>query len=234
MAKYVLIGGGETRKDKGYETGEIDSEIVKLVKKDKKNFLFIGLANNFSDSYYDAMKNIYKKLGCDCSYLKKKNILNNFEIAEKKIRDADIIYIGGGDSIKLLNEVRQYGLDKLLLNLKSDVVVAGMSAGAIMLANKGYSDSLILRGEDESFSFVSGLGFVDVNICPHYNKSERRESLKQDLTRVKEKVLGLENGVALIVDGEEKYLICSIKKAKGYLCYWKNEEYIEEVYYGLD
>ena len=55
--KLMLIGGGETgRGDKVYSTKEIDEEVVKMCGKEKPNFLFIGLASSFSDSYYDTMK----------------------------------------------------------------------------------------------------------------------------------------------------------------------------------
>ena len=64
--KLVLIGGGDIgRADTKYETKEIDEEIVKLTNKERPNFLFIGLASNFADSYYKIIKDIYKKLGCE-------------------------------------------------------------------------------------------------------------------------------------------------------------------------
>ena len=78
MKKMVLIGGGDIgRGNTAYETKEIDEEIVKMTNIDKPNFLFIGLASSFSDSYYDTIKKIYKTLGCETVYLKKKNIINN-------------------------------------------------------------------------------------------------------------------------------------------------------------
>ena len=51
--KLMLIGGGDIgRSNTKYETKEIDEKIVKLSNKENPNFLFIGLASNFSDSYY--------------------------------------------------------------------------------------------------------------------------------------------------------------------------------------
>ena len=74
--KLMLIGGGEIgRGTTPYETKEIDEEIVKMTEKEKPKMLFIGLANSFADSYYDYIKKIYKNLGCETMYLKKKNSL---------------------------------------------------------------------------------------------------------------------------------------------------------------
>ena len=59
MHKLMLIGGGEVgRGNTSYETEKIDQEIVKITNKEHPNFLFIGLASSFSDSYYDIMKKI--------------------------------------------------------------------------------------------------------------------------------------------------------------------------------
>ena len=88
MAKFVLIGGGDVgRGNTSYQTEVIDKKIVELTGKVNPNFLFVGLASSFSDSYYDVMKHIYKKLGCKTTYLKKSNILNNPDIVRKKIRE---------------------------------------------------------------------------------------------------------------------------------------------------
>ncbi len=170
MAKYVLIGGGDVgRGNTSYQTEIIDKKIVELTGKENPNFLFVGLASSFSDSYFDTMKNIYKELGCECVYLKKKNILNNPDIVRNKIMNADIIYFCGGDSVKLVNDLKEYHIDDILREkCESDVVIAGISAGAIMCSNKGYSDSLKMRGESDKYEFVEGLGLLDINICPHF------------------------------------------------------------------
>ena len=142
MKKMVLIGGGDIgRGNTAYETKEIDEEIVKMTNIDKPNFLFIGLASSFSDSYYDTVKKIYKTLGCETVYLKKKNIINNPDIEKEKISKANIIYIGGGDTIKLIKEIKEYKLD-ILLNESYDkgTILVGISAGAILLSKEGFSD----------------------------------------------------------------------------------------------
>ena len=82
----MLIGGGNVgRGDTEYETSAIDKEIVKFSEKENPKFLFIGLASSFSDSYFKTIKKIYKELGCECSYLKKNNLINNPNIVEEKI-----------------------------------------------------------------------------------------------------------------------------------------------------
>ena len=225
MAKYVLIGGGEVgRGNTSYETKEIDEKIVALTEKSNPNFLFIGLASSFSDSYYDTMKKIYTSLGCSCQYLKKKNIINNPNIVQDKINNADIIYFCGGDTIKLLDDLKNYNIIKILqAKAKSNVILVGMSAGAIMLSKKGLSDCRMLRGETSSLEFISGLGFLDLTICPHYEK--RKDELPKILKK-EDKVYGLENNTALIIENSKIAYLKSQANANIYYCYYDNDKYI--------
>lgn len=230
MKKLVLIGGGDTgRGDKEYNTKEIDEEVVKMTGKENPNFLFIGLASSHSDSYYDTMKKIYKELGCTPVYLKKSNILNNPDIVENKIKDADIIYICGGDTVKLLNDVKEYKIDKLLLEAYNNgTVLAGMSAGAILLSNKGFSDSLIIRGESDKYEFLKGLNFIDINFCPHYNTDPKKTTdLEEYLSNSKDEVYCLENCTALKVEDSKISIIKSDKNAKAYIISNKDKKELD-------
>lgn len=218
MKKLVLIGGGEVgRGTTSYEIENIDKEIVKMTNKENPNFLFIGLASSYSDSYYDIMKKIYKNLGCEVSYLKKKNIINNKDIVENKIEAADIIYIGGGDTIKLLHDIKENNLEILLKNayLKGTVIV-GISAGAIALSKEGFSDSLILRGESNNYEFIKGLDFINISICPHYNSNVQKT--KELDEKIKDrKVYALENCTALKVEDDNISYIKSQEENSIYL-----------------
>ena len=220
MKKVMLIGGGNIgRGDTSYETKEIDEEVVKMTGKDNPNFLFIGLASSFSDSYYDMVKVIYKDLGCTPVYLKKKNILNNPDIVKNKIESADIIYVGGGDTIKLMDNLKEYNILPLIEEAyNKGTVIAGVSAGAIMMCNEGYSDSYKLRGESDSFDFVEGAHFIDISFCPHYeNDSDRKHDLIEDLAKENKLVYALPNNTALKIIDDNYEVIKSDKEKSAYL-----------------
>ena len=229
--KLMLIGGGEIgRGTKPYETKEIDEEIVKMTNKEKPKLLFIGLANSYADSYYDYIKNIYKNLGCETMYLKKKNVTKNPDIVKNKIEEADIIYIGGGDTIKLMNTVKEYKIDELLKKAKErNCVLAGISAGAILLSKSGFSDSYILREESDKYEFVEGLNFIDINICPHFHNDEKKQKdLEDNLKNNNKEVYGLENCTALKIEDNKMIVIKSKKDSNVYLCKYE-KKYIENV-----
>lgn len=232
MKKLVLIGGGDTgRGETTYSTKEIDEEIVKLTEKENPNFLFIGLASSHADSYYDTMKKIYKELGCTPVYLKKSNLVNNPDIVKQKINDADIIYICGGDTVKLLDHVKEYNLEDLLLEAyNKGTVIAGMSAGAILLSNKGFSDSLIIRGESDKYEFLKGLKFIDIAFCPHYNiDPKKNKELEEYLSNNNEEVYCLENNTALKIIDDRISIIKSDNKARAYKVSYKDKIIEEEI-----
>jgi len=232
MKKLMLIGGGETgRGNTTYETKEIDEEIVKMTEKENPNFLFIGLASSHSDSYYDTMKKIYKDLGCTPVYLKKSNLVNNPDIVKQKIEDADIIYICPGDTVKLVDHIKEYKLEKLLLDAYNNgTVLVGNSAGAILLSNKGFSDSLIFRGESDKHEFIKGLKFIDLNICPHYHDNlEKDKELEEYLSKHDEEVYCLENKTALKIINDKISVVKSDKKKNAYKVSYKNKLIEKEI-----
>ncbi|MDO4996765.1 MAG: Type 1 glutamine amidotransferase-like domain-containing protein [Bacilli bacterium] len=223
--KLMLIGGGNTRNG-AWETKEIDIEAVKMTGKEKPNFLFVGIASQFADSYYDAMKAIYKELGCECQYLKKKNIINNRDIVENKIRNADIIYIGGGDTIKLMTELEEYNLKDLFVDaVNSNKVIVGISAGAIMLCSEGYSDSLKIRGESDKYDFIKGLGILPIVFSPHHSEEKDNELNDEIGNRT---IYGLENGVALKIEDNKYTVVKSIINNNAYLINKNSKTILED------
>ncbi len=228
--KLMLIGGGEVgRGNTAYETLEIDKEIVKMTGKDNPTLLFVGLASSFSDSYYDVIKKNFKELGCTPVYLKKNNLIHNPDLVKDKFRDADIIYVGGGDTIKLLEKIEEYNLKPLFDEaLNNNTVLAGISAGAILFSNKGYSDAYILREEKDTYEFIKGFKYIDINITPHYHVDPNKtKQLKDYLKKHDEEIYGLENGTALKIIDDNIKVITSVKNSKVYKVSYK-EKLIEK------
>lgn len=78
----------------------------------------------------------------------------------KQIYESDVIYFGGGTTVKLLDELKDYS------NLQSNFngkVIAGESAGANALATLCYSKS--------GGGIIKSLGMLPVFIYPHFDKN---------------------------------------------------------------
>ena len=230
--KLMLIGGGDIGKSgTKYETDEIDKKIVKLCGKEKPNFLFIGLASNFADSYYKLIKDIYKNLGCETGKISNKT-LTHIEVVEEKIRKADIIYIGGGDTVKLVNILKENGIDKMLREkLDTECVLAGISAGAIAYLKSGLSDTEIINNISDNYVKVDGLGFIDYMFVPHFSSDpKKREDLNEVLKDNKnELALCVDNCAAIEVTDQSISVIKSDYKAKAYKATYKDGLCLEEI-----
>ena len=230
--KMVLIGGGDIgRNNTKYETKEIDEEIVKLTNKEKPNFLFIGLASSFADSYYKVIKDIYKNLGCETGKISNKT-LTHMEVVEKKINEADIIYIGGGNTVKLVDTLKETGMDKMLKKSgENGCVLAGISAGAITYCKSGLSDIEIMEGVSDNYVKVNGLGFLDYMFVPHFSSDPKK---KDDLEKVlKEnksvKALCTDNCCAVEFNDDRMKIIKSNKDARAFKAYYDNGLELEEL-----
>lgn len=141
MIKIVAIGGGEIGRP-GYpvETLSIDTEVVKLTNKKKPNLLFLPTASKDDFGYTKVVEDYYgKRLGCEVEplYLYSKPTL---ETLKRAVYRADIIYVGGGNTLSMMTMWRKTGLDKVLLQAE-DKIFAGVSAGAICWFRGGLSDS---------------------------------------------------------------------------------------------
>ena len=186
MGKIVAIGGGEIGRP-GYpvETNEIDKQVIRLSGKSKPRLLFIPTASSDFESYCDtAKKHFGARLGCkvDVLYLiankpAKKEI-------EEKILSSDIIYVGGGNTLKMMIAWRKHGVDIALDEAyRRDIVLSGLSAGATCWFKYGSSDSRKFSDPSAGLIKIRGLNFINALYCPHYNSEEDRKPHLRELMR---------------------------------------------------
>ena len=107
MDKYIIaIGGGELR---AKETLEIDRQIAEMAKQragEKRAVaLFIGTASHDFMPYYNTFHKTYTgELGLktDCVLTVYKEI--DYEKIKGKFEKADMIYVGGGDTLFMIEK----------------------------------------------------------------------------------------------------------------------------------
>jgi len=236
--KIVAIGGGEIgrpNKDGGrypIETRAIDKEIIKLTGKAHPVALLLPTASGDSDTYYPTFERYYgKMLGCktDVLYLIKEN-LSKQEI-ERRINQADIVYVGGGNTLRMLKVWRRLGVDKMLERAgKQGTILSGVSAGAICWFKYGNSDSMKF-GASKSSQLIRlrGLDLVNLMACPHYDQeNSRRPTLKRMIRNYGGVAIALENGSAIEIIDNTYRVVTSLKGARAYRVYRENGKAREE------
>ena len=217
MGKIVAIGGGDLRT---LQTLDIDREIVELSGKERPKALFIPTASSDSVEYWEAFDRMYGgQLGCDTDvlYMLGKRPLQ--ERLQEAILSADVIYVGGGNTLKMMRRWRLLGVDKLLEEAYAKgTVLAGLSAGCICWFSYGHSDSMSFYAADDDWSYirVKGMGFIDAFGCPHYNGETRKEDFQAMMRRHSGVGIGVEDCCALeVIDGSYR-IITSREDAAAY------------------
>lgn len=82
------------------------------------------------------------------------------------INDAAIVFISGGDTLKLIRYLKDYNLVALLR--VRDGITIGMSAGVINMAERVVLPQ-DLNDNIPELSIYEGIGLVQINIEPHIN-----------------------------------------------------------------
>jgi dipeptidase E len=225
MRKIVAIGGGATGRFKPTsETTLIDREIVMLAGKRKPRFLFVPTASAGCDEYCTAIyKQFSRKLGCTVDILLLVNTDPAPAAVMKRILWADIIYVGEGNTLRMLKVWRDYGVDDAIrAAMRQGTVLCGASAGSIAWFRWGNSDSLKSANQQNRLIRVKGLGLIPGLVCPHYDtEKHRRPSLKQMMKTTPGVGIALDECCALIVVGDMYRVIFSIKGRKAHRVYWK-------------
>jgi dipeptidase E len=209
----IAIGGGSLKKK---ETLPIDRAIVKLVGKKSPRALFIPTASGDSQEYCETFDNIYGRLlGCKTEHLLLYKSSGNRAGALRKIEAADLIYVGGGNTLRMMKVWRRLGIDRMLIKAaQQGTVMAGLSAGAICWFEWGHSDSRAYSGKkDWSYIKVRGLGVSEGLYCPHLDSEKRHASFKAMVLREKMTGIACDNDAAIHYYGSGAKCITSKQKA---------------------
>lgn len=235
LQKIVAIGGGEIGHTKTSSHGEyvsdtsvIDREILHLTGKKAPTLLFIPTASNDSKSYSQKIKKHFLKIGfasVDTLYL------SDESLTEKQLKETilshDAIYVGGGNTLKLLKVWRKMDIDKMLnLALKKGIVLSGLSAGSICWFSKGVSSSKSYGDENKKYVQVTGLGFINAVHFPHFSEDQsHKQAIKTTVMNSSKVAVCLDDLVALVILGNKYKIIKANNSSGAYKAYWKDNKY---------
>lgn len=197
MGTIFAIGGGEIGK---LETLDIDEKIVESTKKDKPIALFIPTASDEAQGYIDSFDYVYgEKLGCKTDILLLLEGETSSKQAREQIMNADIIYVGGGNTRKMIEVWKRYDIDKFLKEVyEKGKILCGLSAGSICWFKSGHSDSQSFEIEGQwNYSRVEGINLIDAMHCPHYNEDIREEDFSRMILEHDEIGIAIDNNCAI-------------------------------------
>lgn len=208
----------------GLKNKSITKALIDLVGKTPKktNFVFIPTAANVEKDdkgwLIDDLMNIKKQGFNSVDIVDISAVRKNIWLP--RLKDADILLFGGGNTFHLMYWLNKSGLSKLLPELLENRVYVGISAGSMVTSpNLSLSQSRRLYyPEGEGYGDIKGLGFVNFHIRPHFNSPHfpkvREKYLKEMAKEFKEPIFALDDESAVKVENgkvdvvsEGKYLI---------------------------
>ena len=180
------------------------SYVKKFVGKDPKlvDLLFVPTAGNMYDNVWwiDKDREVLTDMGFRVTEL-------DIEIAtqdqlQKAVDETDVVYVAGGNTFYLLNQLRRSSFDKMLDKFVEDGgMYVGASAGALVagpdIEAAAMSDELVPDLES-----TRGLGRVDIVPMPHYDMSSRTASIDSAVNQYKDKykIVSITDDQAIVVD----------------------------------
>jgi dipeptidase E len=219
----VAIGGGKIARR---ATVAIDREIIRLSNRAHPRILFIPTASSDSETYWN---NFQKYFGgfLECRVEALFLTREKYTSAEirKKIFAADIVYVGGGNTLMMMRLWRRLGVDRMLkAAYEKGIVMAGVSAGAICWFDSGHSDSMSFYDPDDwKYINVRGLGLIHGINCPHYDGMtlgvKRRHEFQGMIAKMGGMGIAIENNCAIEFIDDSYRVIRSNEKARAYRVY---------------
>ena len=103
----------------------------------------------------------------------------------RKLRTNDYIYVSGGNTFFLLQELKRTGADQLILEqIANGKMYIGESAGSIILAKSiEYANLLDDRSKAETLQTDDSLGVVDFTPVPHYTNFPFAKAVEKILAK---------------------------------------------------
>ncbi len=170
--QLILCGGGS-----GEQNALANQKLNEIIDHTKP-ILYVPLAMNENDNPYDCC---YEWIQGELSnvYIPSIEMIRSFEdLASKNLQNYSAIFIGGGNTYKLLLGLKQSGaFNNIRDYINNNGIVIGGSAGAVIF---GYDIDIISNMDPNDVNLTDTKGFNSISgisIFPHYTnkKSELTE-----------------------------------------------------------
>lgn len=206
--KLFLCGGGSSK--------QILSALYKFSNIIEKNkpilYIPLAMASKNYDSCYTWFKNEIKIVNLS----KFEMVKSSYELSQKNFNEYSALFIGGGNTYKLLYELSQYdNFNKIKAYLKNGGIVFGGSAGAIIFGKD--IDGCLLEDENKfkidnikGFNYLNGYSLLCHLKNKNFNKNLKylqKYSLKNKLIYLPEENVIFINDNKICIIGTSKYVI---------------------------
>jgi dipeptidase E len=175
--RLVCVGGGGfLLDDRSYAQERRMLDLAQARHADgRKRALFLGTASGDSHMARVKFLECFARLGAVSDTLPFFPYEMQRDYAQT-VLDADLIYVGGGNTVAMVSVWREFGFDQALRRAyEQGAVLAGISAGANCWFRDYVTDSVPGGGVRQ------GLAWVDAAFCPHLDSEAWRQNVVRGL-----------------------------------------------------
>ena len=206
--KIIAIGGG------GF-THQVDESLDQFILDQSKRYNNkIGFLATASKDDKEKINLFYKRFEKTDSELSHFNLTSNIDGFTEWIFSKDIIYIGGGNTVFMLDIWKKYKLENIFKDAyKKGIILSGVSAGAVCWFEWILSDSV-----GPGFNPIRGINLISGSCTPHSSNIERINQFALNIKNNKlPKGIAIDDGVAVVfIDGKPTDVYSSRKNHKAY------------------
>lgn len=211
MRQIIAMGGGGFSMES--DNPLLDVYLLKQAENSNPQICFLPTASGDSEQYIARFYDFFNEQSCRPSHLSL--FKPPTRDLESFILEKDILYVGGGNTKNLLAVWKEWELDSILRKAwHEDVILSGLSAGAICWFEQGVTDSY-----GDGLEPINCLGLLTGSHCPHYDGEIERRPAYHKLIESKKIQSGIaaDDGVAIHYKGQEIHRIISSRcNAKAY------------------
>lgn len=152
------------------------SRILTTCLKTGMNFVFVASEFEKIHEKTDWYCNHFLKMFSDCGItFESVNVVDgrmSKETAQNMVRNADVLWLAGGDTPTQFAYLKSYGLIQCIREHKG--VIIGMSAGSINMTKTAVCT---LTCEHDELKIYEALGLVEFSVEPHFDKDNITKEL---------------------------------------------------------
>ena len=214
--KIIAIGGG------GFTHGSepnLDDFCLSETKCDRPRMAFIGTASDDDPLKIERFRTRFADVALSLVHLPM--TLTAAQLA-RNLEQVDLVYVGGGDTEKMVNAWHRDGWANVLSKAcQSGVILAGVSAGAVC-----WFDTYLFSSGKGIMRPLPGLGLIPLGACPHYSSErDRRAALHAAVNaETMPASVAIDDGVAVAFENGHPTRVCIAQEGAGAYMVWRNPQ----------
>jgi len=206
--KIIAIGGG------GF-THQLDESLDQFVidqsKKPKNKIGFLATASKDDENKINLFYKRYQNTKSELSHFNLTSATDGFC---EWILNKDIIYIGGGNTVFMLNIWKKNKLENIFKDAyEKGIILSGVSAGAVC-----WFDWILSDSAGPGYNPIRGINLISGSCTPHSSNIQRIDQFELEIKNNKlPQGMAIDDGVAVVfVDGKPTEVYSSRKNHTAY------------------